>query len=550
MQVGRTQVSTLRPTPVQSIRFTHDARLFAVAGESGYDVWATYPLRLVRRQALPGMLELALPLPYSPLLVLQGGGPNPLYPPNKIVFFHDGLRVPVAELEFGERIRGVAARNGLVVVALLRRIIAFEYGVRPIQGVADETKSGFWVIKLNEWPTAENEVGLVAVSTAPGSTLLAFPGIQPGHLNLVHLAPCPPPARVPAAPAAPHPFRAPILIAHTSPLSALAASTSGAHVASASERGTLVRVWSTASGRMERELRRGVDRAHIWGVGFEQRAGDGEPEQNRRNELRRKGGRIVGWSDKGTVHVWAADDPSQPIKSSPAAAPPSLANLLQKSLPMPKYFSSAPSAAQFHLPRKNPHAFASALGAASAAAGVPSLRLDDDGDGDREWAEHFVVCWVEVEVDDDRPVAPPASGTAAAAAVGAEAKPGKRHAMGSRDERGSFGSDAASTRTATPSLGRRADTPTMPGSSAPMHVRHASAGSVRRHHRRPATETGPAAPASAPPKKKERQLVAITYSGDWYRLRLPREDDDDESMPKGKCELVEYRRFSVGTNAW
>lgn len=51
--------------------------------------------------ALPGTLARVLILPGSPLLVLQGGGKEPLYPPNKAVIYHDGLGCPVAELEFG-----------------------------------------------------------------------------------------------------------------------------------------------------------------------------------------------------------------------------------------------------------------------------------------------------------------------------------------------------------------------------------------------------------------------------------------------------------------
>lgn len=44
---------------------------------------------------------MALPLTGTPLLALQGGGPSPLYPPNKVVLYHDGLNQAVAELEFG-----------------------------------------------------------------------------------------------------------------------------------------------------------------------------------------------------------------------------------------------------------------------------------------------------------------------------------------------------------------------------------------------------------------------------------------------------------------
>jgi hypothetical protein len=51
--------------------------------------------------AFPGTLAKAMMIPGSPLLVLQGGGKEPLYPPNKAVIFHDGTGSPIAELEFG-----------------------------------------------------------------------------------------------------------------------------------------------------------------------------------------------------------------------------------------------------------------------------------------------------------------------------------------------------------------------------------------------------------------------------------------------------------------
>lgn len=49
----------------------------------------------------------------------------------------------------------------------------------------------------------------------------------------------------------------------------------------------------------------------------------------------------------------------------------------------------------------------------------------------------------------------------------------------------------------------------------------------------------------------EHQLVAITFSGDWYRLKIPSGDvDPDDRGKKGKCELVEYRRLDVGGGGW
>ena len=53
MQLGRSQVSTLRPPPILSVEFNQDGRLFTVASETGYEVWRTWPLQLVRRRGEP-----------------------------------------------------------------------------------------------------------------------------------------------------------------------------------------------------------------------------------------------------------------------------------------------------------------------------------------------------------------------------------------------------------------------------------------------------------------------------------------------------------------
>ncbi|KAL1412541.1 Phosphatidylinositol 3,5-bisphosphate-binding protein [Vanrija albida] len=536
MQLSRYQVSTLRPPPILGVTFAHDSGIFTVATETGYEVWRTYPLGLVRRRTLAGTLARAVPLPASPLIALQGGGSNPLFPPNKAVLYHDGRGAPVAELEFSERIRGIAVRHRTIVIVLLRRAFAYEYGAEG---------GGFALRKINEWETAENEAGLAAVATAPGATLLALPGRQAGHVQLINLPPCVPVGGGPSVSSGT--FRSPILLAHTHPLSSLACSASGAHLVTASERGTLLRVWDTARGALETELRRGVDPAEVWGAVFEDApfaAAEGDDER-RRELARRKGGRVAGWSDKGTVHIWGGEGEGAPKPAK--SAQPTLTGLLSKALSLPNYFSSTASYAQYTLPRKNPHAFSSAIGAAAEAAGVPSMRINEEAakePEEREWAERYAVAWIEVDVEDE------------AAPVVEEKRPRRPTggmSMGSREERHSFGSDATSTRTATPTL-RRAETPTQSTFRGVGGVeRRPSTGSVRTQPR--ARFRKPDKPAGAAKTRRERQLVIVTYAGDWYRLRIPRprETDDgapDERKSKLVCELVEYRRLGVGGGGW
>lgn len=81
----------------------------------------------------------------SSLLFLVGGGRAPLYPANKVILWDAAAQREVAELEFKERVRGLASRRNWLVVALKRRVVAFEVGPR--------------VVRRGEWETTENERG-------------------------------------------------------------------------------------------------------------------------------------------------------------------------------------------------------------------------------------------------------------------------------------------------------------------------------------------------------------------------------------------------------
>lgn len=82
------------------------------------------------------------------MLYLVGGGADPLFPPNKVVVWDDKRGKAVAEMEFRERVRGICARRGWLIVALRRRVVAFEVG---------ET-----ITKYAEWETGENLRGMYA----------------------------------------------------------------------------------------------------------------------------------------------------------------------------------------------------------------------------------------------------------------------------------------------------------------------------------------------------------------------------------------------------
>lgn len=93
-----------------------------------------------------GTLSIVLPLHSTSLLFLVGGGRSPRYPPNKVIFWDDAQGKDVAELEFREQVRGLACRRQCLIVALRRRVVAFE--------IKDSVR------RIGEWDTADNERGM------------------------------------------------------------------------------------------------------------------------------------------------------------------------------------------------------------------------------------------------------------------------------------------------------------------------------------------------------------------------------------------------------
>lgn len=93
-----------------------------------------------------------------------------------------------------------------------------------------------------------------------------------------------------------------LIDAHNTPVAAIALSLNGSRLATASEKGTLIRVFDTSSGQKLQELRRGTDPAEIYHIAFD---------------------RSCAWlavtSDKNTVHIFALRETSErDISGAPA----------------------------------------------------------------------------------------------------------------------------------------------------------------------------------------------------------------------------------------
>lgn len=163
MHLARHSITATTPTQILDARFDNDCKIFTASTPTGYAVYSTWPLKLIRKRGrylqimvvyvlklsltelFNGTLATVLPLHTTSLLFLLGGGRSPLYPPNKVIIWDDVLGKEAAELEFRERVRGMGCRRGWLIVALRHRVVAFQVGEQ--------------IQRWKEWDTCDNPRG-------------------------------------------------------------------------------------------------------------------------------------------------------------------------------------------------------------------------------------------------------------------------------------------------------------------------------------------------------------------------------------------------------
>ncbi|CAM8973306.1 unnamed protein product [Rhodiola kirilowii] len=293
------------------VGFNQDIGCFSVGTTNGFRIHNTDPYREIFRRDFEGVSGNGGGIGYVEMLfrcnilALVGGGSDPQYPVNKVMIWDDHASRCIGELSFRSEVKAVKLRRDRIVVVLEQKIYVYNFGDLKL---------------VSQIETFANPGGLCEISHTAGSLVLVCPGLVKGQIRVEHFAT----------------KRTKFVTAHDSRIACLAMTLDGQLIATASSKGTLVRIFNAADGSLLHEVRRGADRAEIYSLAFSSTAQW-----------------LAVSSDKGTVHVFNLNsDSGSPRKGrsdqrSSVTSPSASLSFIKGVLP--KYFNSEWSVAQFHL---------------------------------------------------------------------------------------------------------------------------------------------------------------------------------------------------------
>lgn len=303
--------------------FNEDCGCFSIGHDNGFRVYSTDPLELrVKRDFSDGGIGTAEMLHRTNYLGLVGGGRNPKFPQNKVVIWDDSkTRVAVA-LEFLSPVLNVLLSRTSIVAILKNKVHLYAFTSPPT--------------RLATYDTHDNPYGVGVLA----NNVLAIPGPTVGRIQIIHIST--------SHDSGPH-LNVSLVNAHKTAIRSIALDMSGSLLASASETGTIIRIYSTENTALVHEVRRGIDKAKIYSMRFSN-----------------SGSRLAVLSDKSTLHVFNIANANSLMANKK--------HVLGKLPLLPKYFASEWSFVSCHTssPQRNGHGGDHPTATGAGVVGWPS----------------------------------------------------------------------------------------------------------------------------------------------------------------------------------
>ena len=256
------------------LSFNQDASCFAVGTETGFKIYSSYPLNHCYERNLNGGIGIIEMLYKSNILGLVGGGTYPKFSKNKLIIWDDMQCKEISELKFSSNVLNIKLKKDKIFSICENKIFIFNF----------QTYQNIDIIE-----TKDNPKGLIAISYSPNVNILAYPILnnkesQKGKVKIKNYD---------------DNGKEIEITAHENSISYLLINNEGTILATASERGTIIRTFRCIDGLVLQEFKRGNEKAEINYLCFDN-----------------LGIFLAATSDRGTIHIWSMKSSIKKIKEN------------------------------------------------------------------------------------------------------------------------------------------------------------------------------------------------------------------------------------------
>ena len=239
---------------ILNVEFNQNGTCFSISTESGFAIYTANPFQKKSQRTTNGGIEHTAMYGRTNILGLLGGGKYPAYGQTKIILWDDHQQKQLTQFNFLNYVNSLALIDKYIIISIEKKIFLFDFKTHD---------------HITTLETGPNPKGLFTMNAT--GEYLAFPGVTVGEICLFNSTT----------------NETSKIQAHTSEIACMTLSNDGTLLASASQKGTLIRLFSTADGKLLKELRRGSGEAMIYSLSF-----------NKTNQY------IACSSDRNTIHVF------------------------------------------------------------------------------------------------------------------------------------------------------------------------------------------------------------------------------------------------------
>ena len=252
------------------IGFNQDSSCFCIGTEKGFTIYKSSPLNDFYIRDMKGGIGFICMFENSNILGLVGGGKRPLAALNKLIIWNDATSKILFEIEVDSRILNVKIKKSLIAIIQKKKIKIYFY---------DSLENLFNYKNIDTIATPENKNGLFGLNLDPSKNIISYLSKNTGEIIIKIYDDLKKDKEINN--------KIKKISAHQSEITYMTLNYNGEILATCSEKGTIIRLFSINTGKLIKELRRGTDYAEIYSLNFD-----------------KSSNYLICGSSKGTIHIF------------------------------------------------------------------------------------------------------------------------------------------------------------------------------------------------------------------------------------------------------